>query len=47
MPASVAPAVHWLERFLGAFFFTVLAPLAFAIFVLSGLILARGRARHW
>lgn len=44
MPAKVTPAVHWLEKFLGAVFFTVLAPLAFAIFILSGLILALGLA---
>lgn len=44
MPESVAPTVHWLERFLGAVFFTILAPLAFAIFILSGLILALGLA---
>jgi hypothetical protein len=31
-----------MERFLGAVFFTVLAPLAFAILILSGLILAMG-----
>ena len=44
MPEAVVPAVHWLKRFLGAVFFTVLAPLAFAIFILSGLILALGLA---
>jgi len=44
MPAAVTPAVHWLEKFLGAVFFTVLAPLAFAIFILSGMILALGLA---
>jgi hypothetical protein len=44
MPAAVTPAVHWLERFLGAVFFTLFAPLAFAIFILSGLILALGLA---
>jgi len=44
LPAKVAPAVHWLEKFMGAVFFTVLAPLAFAIFILSGLILALGLA---
>jgi hypothetical protein len=40
----VAPAVHWLERLIGAVFFTILAPLAFAVFILSGLILALGLA---
>ncbi|MEQ1857502.1 MAG: hypothetical protein ABL963_13670 [Longimicrobiales bacterium] len=44
MPAAVAPTVHWLERFAGAVFFTVLAPIAFAIFIVSGLILALGLA---
>lgn len=44
MPETMVPAVHWLERFLGAVFFTMLAPLAFAVFVLSALILALGLA---
>jgi hypothetical protein len=44
MPEAMAPAVHWLERLLGAVFFTVLAPLAFAIFIVSGLVLALGLA---
>ncbi len=44
MPESMVPAVHWMERFLGAVFFTVLAPLAFAAFIVSGLILALGLA---
>jgi hypothetical protein len=44
MPANAAPAVRWLEKLVGAVFFTVLAPLAFAIFILSGLILALGLA---
>ena len=44
LPAAVTPAVHWLEKFVGAVFFTVLAPLAFAVFILSGLILALGLA---
>ncbi len=44
MPEAMVPAVHWMERFLGAVFFTILAPLAFAVFILSGLILALGLA---
>ena len=44
MPESVKPALHWVEKFVGAVFFTILAPLAFAIFLLSGLILALGLA---
>lgn len=42
MPAAMVPAVHWTEKFLAAVFFAVLAPLAFAILILSGLILATG-----
>ena len=40
MPETMVPAVQWMERFLDAVFFTVLAPLAFAVFIVSGLILA-------
>ena len=42
MPTSFSPAMHRLERLLEAVFFTVLAPVAFAILILSGLIVAMG-----
>lgn len=42
MPAAVAPTVHWLERVGGALFLTVLAPIVFAILLVSGLLLAIG-----
>jgi hypothetical protein len=44
LPESMAPTVHWLERFFGAVLSTVLAPLAFAIIIVSGLLLALGLA---
>ncbi len=44
MPEAMVPAVHWFERFVGAVFFTLLAPLAFAVFIVSGLVLALGLA---
>lgn len=42
MPAAVAPTVHWLERLGGAVFLTLIAPIAFAILIVSGLLLAIG-----
>ena len=42
MPAAVAPTVHWLERLGGALFLTILAPVVFAILLVSGLLLAIG-----
>ena len=42
LPAAVAPTVHWLERLGGALFLTILAPVVFAILILSGLVLAIG-----
>ena len=44
VPAAVAPTVHWLERVGGALFFTILAPVLFAIVIVSGLLLAIGVA---
>ena len=42
MPHAVPTAVHWLERVAGAIFFTILAPAAIAIFVLTAFVLALG-----
>jgi hypothetical protein len=42
LPTAVEPTVHWLERMGGAFFLTILAPVAFAILIVSGLLLAIG-----
>lgn len=44
LPHAVAPTVHWLERVAAAVFFTILAPVAFAIFIVAGLLLAMGIA---
>lgn len=44
LPHAIAPTVHWLERVAGAVFFTILAPVAFAIFIVAGLLLAMGIA---
>ena len=44
LPHAVAPTVHWLERVAGAVFFTILAPVAFAVFIVAGLVLAMGIA---
>jgi hypothetical protein len=44
MPPAVAPTVHCLERLGGALFLTILAPVVFAILIVSGLLLALGVA---
>ena len=40
----LSPALHFIERVVGTVFFTILAPIALAIFILSALILALGLA---
>ncbi|HSH74772.1 MAG TPA: hypothetical protein VLA09_03725 [Longimicrobiales bacterium] len=45
LPPSVPSAVHIVERVVGAIFFTILAPVSFAIFILAGLVLALGLAK--
>lgn len=40
VPAPLLHAIHAAERFFGAVFFTVLAPLAFALAIVGALLLA-------
>ncbi|MEX2049064.1 MAG: hypothetical protein WEB90_05760 [Gemmatimonadota bacterium] len=42
VPAPVVNGVHIIERVFGAVFFTVLAPVAFALAIVAGLALAIG-----
>ena len=44
LPPSGFSAVHTMQRVVGAIFFTILAPVAFAIFMLAALVLALGLA---
>jgi acyl dehydratase len=44
-PTPVAKGFHTFERLAGAVFFTVLAPVLFAVAIVSGLLLAMGVGR--
>jgi hypothetical protein len=43
-PVPVVSGFHKFERLMGAVFFTVLAPVAFALAIVAGLVLAMGLA---